>query len=121
MLENIHKDHETLMFSATMPKWILVLTNKFLKNLLHIDLVGDDDQKLAEGISLLSIASDPRQKLRIFYYSQLEDLAVLSSGCSFGLDFVHAGGFGDRNNSSWSGEFGSSFGSSSGSSDFQEV
>ncbi|KAG9136039.1 hypothetical protein Leryth_025855 [Lithospermum erythrorhizon] len=62
ILQNIRQDHQTLMFSATMPRWILNITNKFLKNPLHIDLVGNDDQKLAEGISLFSIASDARQK-----------------------------------------------------------
>ncbi|GAA0162549.1 RNA helicase [Lithospermum erythrorhizon] len=62
ILENIRQEHQTMMFSATMPKWILKITNKFLKNPVHIDLVGDDDQKLAEGISLFSVASDARQK-----------------------------------------------------------
>ncbi|EPS73227.1 hypothetical protein M569_01530, partial [Genlisea aurea] len=54
--------HQTLMFSATMPNWILRLTQKFLKNPVTIDLVGESDQKLADGISLFSIASDVREK-----------------------------------------------------------
>ncbi|XP_022871875.1 DEAD-box ATP-dependent RNA helicase 53, mitochondrial-like [Olea europaea var. sylvestris] len=54
--------HQTMMFSATMPKWILKLTQKFLKNPVTVDLVGDSDQKLAEGISLYAIAADMREK-----------------------------------------------------------
>ncbi|KAL2458288.1 DEAD-box ATP-dependent RNA helicase 53 [Forsythia ovata] len=54
--------HQTMMFSATMPKWILKLTQKFLKNPVTVDLVGDSDQKLPEGISLYAIASDMREK-----------------------------------------------------------
>ncbi|KAJ8543432.1 hypothetical protein K7X08_005955 [Anisodus acutangulus] len=62
ILENVPQKHQTLMFSATMPGWILKITNKFLKNPLHVDLVGDSDQKLADGISLFSIACDMHQK-----------------------------------------------------------
>ncbi|KAL3615320.1 DEAD-box ATP-dependent RNA helicase 53, mitochondrial [Castilleja foliolosa] len=62
ILGYITKKHQTLMFSATMPNWIIKLTQKFLKNPLTIDLVGDSDQKLADGISLYSIVSDSREK-----------------------------------------------------------
>ncbi|KAL3502434.1 hypothetical protein ACH5RR_036883 [Cinchona calisaya] len=62
ILENIRQEHQTMMFSATMPGWIMKITQKFLKNPLKIDLVGDSDQKLAEGISLFAIASEMHQK-----------------------------------------------------------
>ncbi|CAN4084586.1 unnamed protein product [Withania somnifera] len=62
ILENVPQKHQTLMFSATMPSWILKITKKFLKNPVHIDLVGDSDQKLADGISLFSIACEMHQK-----------------------------------------------------------
>ncbi|XP_059276911.1 DEAD-box ATP-dependent RNA helicase 53, mitochondrial-like [Lycium ferocissimum] len=62
ILENVRQKHQTMMFSATMPSWILKLTKKFLKKPVHVDLVGDSDQKLADGISLYSIACDMRQK-----------------------------------------------------------
>ncbi|KAK6774335.1 hypothetical protein RDI58_029574 [Solanum bulbocastanum] len=62
ILENIRQKHQTMMFSATMPSWILKLTKKFLKKPIHVDLVGDSDQKLADGISLYSIACEMRQK-----------------------------------------------------------
>ncbi|KAE9614855.1 hypothetical protein Lal_00036083 [Lupinus albus] len=51
-------NRQTLMFSATMPSWIKDITRKYLKNPLTVDLVGDSDQKLADGISLYSIATD---------------------------------------------------------------
>ncbi|KAL3636564.1 DEAD-box ATP-dependent RNA helicase 53, mitochondrial [Castilleja foliolosa] len=65
ILGYITQKHQTLMFSATMPNWIIKLTQKFLKNPLTIDLVGDSDQKLADGISLYSIVSDSREKTAI--------------------------------------------------------
>ncbi|KAL6847220.1 hypothetical protein ACP4OV_023073 [Aristida adscensionis] len=62
ILERISPQRQTLMFSATMPTWIRKLTQKHLKNPVTVDLVGDDDQKLAEGISLLSVSSENREK-----------------------------------------------------------
>ncbi|XP_061342792.1 DEAD-box ATP-dependent RNA helicase 53, mitochondrial-like [Gastrolobium bilobum] len=58
ILERLPPKRQTLMFSATMPSWIKQITRNYLNNPLTIDLVGDSDQKLAEGISLYSIASD---------------------------------------------------------------
>ncbi|CAL0307456.1 unnamed protein product [Lupinus luteus] len=51
-------NRQTLMFSATMPSWIKDITRKYLKNPLTVDLVGDSDQKLADGITLYSIATE---------------------------------------------------------------
>ncbi|CAK9135555.1 unnamed protein product [Ilex paraguariensis] len=65
ILENLPKKRQSLMFSATMPGWIMKLTQKYLKTPLTIDLVGDSDQKLADGISLYSIASDMHEKQAI--------------------------------------------------------
>ncbi|KAF0889392.1 hypothetical protein E2562_023684 [Oryza meyeriana var. granulata] len=62
ILDRVPPHRQTLMFSATMPSWIRKLTQKYLKNPVTIDLVGDDDQKLAEGISLYSIASEGHAK-----------------------------------------------------------
>lgn len=65
ILERLPANRQSMMFSATMPKWIKSLTQKHLKNPLTIDLVGESDQKLAEGISLYSIAADMRGKASI--------------------------------------------------------
>ncbi|RDX92091.1 DEAD-box ATP-dependent RNA helicase 53, mitochondrial, partial [Mucuna pruriens] len=62
ILERLSPNRQTLMFSATMPSWIRNLTRNYLNNPLTIDLVGDSDQKLADGISLFSIASDAYTK-----------------------------------------------------------
>lgn len=40
ILKNLPLNRQTLMFSATMPKWIVQLTRKYLKNPLTIDLVS---------------------------------------------------------------------------------
>ncbi|XP_022739934.1 DEAD-box ATP-dependent RNA helicase 53, mitochondrial-like [Durio zibethinus] len=65
ILEKLPANRQSMMFSATMPNWIKSLTQKHLKNPLTIDLVGESDQKLAEGISLYSIAADMRGKASI--------------------------------------------------------
>ncbi|MBA0841963.1 hypothetical protein Goarm_001815, partial [Gossypium armourianum] len=65
ILERLPANRQSMMFSATMPNWIRSLTQKHLKNPLTIDLVGENDQKLAEGISLYSIAADMRGKAGI--------------------------------------------------------
>ncbi|KAJ3670019.1 hypothetical protein LUZ60_010343 [Juncus effusus] len=62
ILERVPKKRQTMMFSATMPQWIKKITQKHLNSPLTIDLVGDSDQKLAEGITLYSIAADRYEK-----------------------------------------------------------
>ncbi|KAM6548582.1 hypothetical protein CsatB_020258 [Cannabis sativa] len=62
ILESLPKKRQSMMFSATMPSWIRKLTQNYLKTPVNIDLVGDSDQKLADGISLFSIASDMHGK-----------------------------------------------------------
>ncbi|KAF0905626.1 hypothetical protein E2562_007409 [Oryza meyeriana var. granulata] len=58
IMENLPQNRQNMLFSATMPSWIRKITNKYLKDPIIIDLVGDADQKLPEGISLYSIASE---------------------------------------------------------------
>ncbi|XP_010258650.1 PREDICTED: DEAD-box ATP-dependent RNA helicase 53-like [Nelumbo nucifera] len=65
ILDKLPQKRQSMMFSATMPSWIRKLTQKYLKDPLTIDLVGDSDQKLADGISLYSIASDMYGKASI--------------------------------------------------------
>ncbi|KAL5773090.1 hypothetical protein ACOSP7_012707 [Xanthoceras sorbifolium] len=65
ILEKLPLKRQSMMFSATMPPWIRSLTNKYLKNPVTVDLVGDSDQKLADGITLYSIASDHYAKASI--------------------------------------------------------
>ncbi|KAK7372766.1 hypothetical protein VNO80_06154 [Phaseolus coccineus] len=65
ILERLPLKRQTLMFSATMPSWIKQISRNYLNDPLTIDLVGDSDQKLADGISLYSIASDSYVKAGI--------------------------------------------------------
>ncbi|XP_072056019.1 DEAD-box ATP-dependent RNA helicase 53, mitochondrial isoform X2 [Arachis hypogaea] len=58
ILERLPPKRQTLMFSATMPSWIKQITRNYLQDPLTIDLVGESDQKLADGISLYSIGTD---------------------------------------------------------------
>ncbi|KAG0471273.1 hypothetical protein HPP92_015819 [Vanilla planifolia] len=56
---------QCMLFSATMPHWIDNISRKFLRDPLLIDLVGDSDQKLADGISLYSVPSMSTNKQSI--------------------------------------------------------
>ncbi|XP_021310607.1 DEAD-box ATP-dependent RNA helicase 53 isoform X2 [Sorghum bicolor] len=58
IMEQLPQNRQSMLFSATMPSWIRKISNKYLNDPVIIDLVGDSDQKLPEGISLYSIASD---------------------------------------------------------------
>jgi len=65
ILEYLPKKRQSMLFSATMPSWIRKLAQKYLKDPLTIDLVGDSDQKLADGISLYAIVSEMFEKSSI--------------------------------------------------------
>ncbi|XP_022937267.1 DEAD-box ATP-dependent RNA helicase 53, mitochondrial-like isoform X1 [Cucurbita moschata] len=65
ILERLPRKRQSMMFSATMPSWIRKLSQNYLTNPLTVDLVGDSDQKLADGISLFSIVADMRGKASI--------------------------------------------------------
>ncbi|KAG0481336.1 hypothetical protein HPP92_012194 [Vanilla planifolia] len=58
ILDRLPTKRQSMMFSATMPNWIRKVSQKYLNNPVIVDLVGDAEQKLAEGISLFSVASD---------------------------------------------------------------
>lgn len=58
IMEKLPQNRQSMLFSATMPSWIRKLSNQYLKDPVIIDLVGESDQKLPEGISLYSIASE---------------------------------------------------------------
>lgn len=46
---------QTLLFSATMPRWVKNLTRRFQNNPITVDLVGDDQTgKMAESIRCAS-------------------------------------------------------------------
>ncbi|PIA33030.1 hypothetical protein AQUCO_04200048v1 [Aquilegia coerulea] len=65
ILSKLPEKRQSMMFSATMPSWIRELTRKYLKNPLTVDLVGDSDQKLADGITLYSYQADGYSKASV--------------------------------------------------------
>lgn len=65
ILRRLPTNRQSMMFSATMPPFIKRLTQKYLKNPVTVDLVGENDQKLAEGITLYSIAAESYSKANI--------------------------------------------------------
>ncbi|XWS58031.1 hypothetical protein CRYUN_Cryun08bG0000200 [Craigia yunnanensis] len=65
ILENLPSKRQSMLFSATMPSWVKKLARKYLDNPLNIDLVGDQDEKLAEGIKLYAISTTATSKRTI--------------------------------------------------------
>uniref|UniRef100_K4A670 RNA helicase n=2 Tax=Setaria italica TaxID=4555 RepID=K4A670_SETIT len=55
ILQQLPAERQSMLFSATMPSWVKKLSRRYLNNPLTIDLVGDQDEKLAEGIKLYAI------------------------------------------------------------------
>ncbi|KAL7584428.1 hypothetical protein Lser_V15G44808 [Lactuca serriola] len=62
ILQKLPSQRQSMLFSATMPGWVQKLSRKYLKSPLTIDLVGDQDEKLAEGIKLYAIQSTSTSK-----------------------------------------------------------
>ncbi|KAK9670064.1 hypothetical protein RND81_13G174500 [Saponaria officinalis] len=65
ILEKLPKERQSMLFSATMPSWIKKLSRKYLDSPLTIDLVGDQEEKLAEGIKLYAISTTAASKRTI--------------------------------------------------------
>ncbi|KAI3752371.1 hypothetical protein L2E82_24368 [Cichorium intybus] len=62
ILQKLPSKRQSMLFSATMPNWVQKLSRKYLKTPLTIDLVGDQDEKLAEGIKLYAIPTTSTSK-----------------------------------------------------------
>lgn len=62
ILEQMPEERQSMLFSATMPNWVKKLSKKYLKSPLTIDLVGDSNEKLAEGIKMLAVCIPPAAK-----------------------------------------------------------
>jgi len=56
ILEDVPKNRQTFLFSATMPHWVKKLQQKFLVDQVSIDLVGEDTGKINKDIDLMSCA-----------------------------------------------------------------
>eukprot|EP00466_Bigelowiella_natans_P001358 jgi/Bigna1/55036/estExt_Genewise1Plus.C_490042 len=53
---------QTLLFSATVPKWIKSVARKYMQpDYNFVDLIGDDDRQTAEGITHLALKVDRNQ------------------------------------------------------------
>ncbi|CAM8979712.1 unnamed protein product [Rhodiola kirilowii] len=73
ILERLPSKRQSMLFSATMPAWVNKLARKYLDKPLTIDLVGDRDEKLAEGIKLYAIPTASSNSKR----SILSDLIMV--------------------------------------------
>ncbi|KAK1280939.1 hypothetical protein QJS04_geneDACA004766 [Acorus gramineus] len=65
ILEKLPPQRQSMLFSATMPGWVKKLSRKYLDNPLTVDLVGDQEEKLAEGIKLYAIPTTATSKRTI--------------------------------------------------------
>ncbi|KAF2921407.1 hypothetical protein DAI22_07g031000 [Oryza sativa Japonica Group] len=89
IMENLPQNRQSMLFSATMPSWIRKITSKYLKDPIIIDLVGDEDQKLPEGISLYSIASEHYGKPSILGPLIKADRLAYAMGRSYACQALH--------------------------------
>lgn len=56
ILESVPEERQTMLFSATVPKWVKGLCKRFLKDPVTVDLVGQEQSgKLAESIAALAV------------------------------------------------------------------
>ncbi|KAK6121294.1 hypothetical protein DH2020_044997 [Rehmannia glutinosa] len=62
ILEKLPSKRQIMLFSATMPGWVKKLSRKFMDNPMTIDLVGDQEEKLAEGIKLYALSTTTSSK-----------------------------------------------------------
>ncbi|KAL2947600.1 hypothetical protein AAZX31_20G079900 [Glycine max] len=62
ILDKVPAQRQTMLFSATMPGWVKKLSRKYLNNPLTIDLVGEQEEKLAEGIKLYALSATASSK-----------------------------------------------------------
>ncbi|XP_021713845.1 DEAD-box ATP-dependent RNA helicase 3, chloroplastic-like [Chenopodium quinoa] len=65
ILEKLPAQRQSMLFSATMPTWVKKLSRKYLNSPLTIDLVGEQDEKLAEGIKMYAISTTATSKRTI--------------------------------------------------------
>ncbi|GAB4848223.1 DEAD-box ATP-dependent RNA helicase 3, chloroplastic [Ancistrocladus abbreviatus] len=65
ILDKLPSERQSMLFSATMPAWVKKLARKYLDNPLTIDLVGEQEEKLAEGIKLYAIPATATSKRTI--------------------------------------------------------
>ncbi|URD84854.1 RNA helicase [Musa troglodytarum] len=65
ILEKLPSKRQSMLFSATMPGWVKKLARRYLNDPLTVDLVGDQDEKLAEGIKLYAIPTTSTSKRTI--------------------------------------------------------
>ncbi|KAL1831873.1 hypothetical protein ACET3Z_001524 [Daucus carota] len=65
ILQKIPTERQSMLFSATMPSWVKQLSRKYLNSPMTIDLVGNQDEKLAEGIKLYALVSTSTSKRAI--------------------------------------------------------
>ena len=56
IMQEIPEQTQTFLFSATMPAWVKRVTQKYLRDAVTIDLVGDSKQKVASTIDVMSCA-----------------------------------------------------------------
>ena len=65
IMQEIPEQRQTFLFSATMPVWVKRVTQKYLRDAVTIDLVGDSKQKVASTIDVMSCACSHQSRTTI--------------------------------------------------------
>eukprot|EP00184_Porphyridium_aerugineum_P001773 CAMPEP_0184697340 /NCGR_PEP_ID=MMETSP0313-20130426/4330_1 /TAXON_ID=2792 /ORGANISM="Porphyridium aerugineum, Strain SAG 1380-2" /LENGTH=651 /DNA_ID=CAMNT_0027156119 /DNA_START=36 /DNA_END=1987 /DNA_ORIENTATION=- len=83
VMDSATSAHQTLLFSATVPKWVKDLTSRYLKNSVKsIDTVGDDKNRTNADISHVAIPCPPNMRAET-----LGDLVKVHAG-TYGKSLV---------------------------------
>jgi len=81
----VPEDRQTLLFSATLPKWVNKVARRFQKNPLIVDLVGEDNTgRLADTIRLMIMQVEQNQKM-----NAMMDCMTLYAGGGKTIVFVN--------------------------------
>ncbi|KAK7315327.1 hypothetical protein VNO77_33867 [Canavalia gladiata] len=86
ILEKLLSQRQSMLFFATMPGWVKKLAKKYLDNPLTIDLVGDEEEKLAERIKLHAIAASATSKTLNGFWQGKFTVLVATDVAAHGLD-----------------------------------
>lgn len=66
ILQEVPEERQTLLFSATVPKWVRGLINRYLKDPLDIDLVGRGESgRMNESITALAVETSHETRRKV--------------------------------------------------------
>lgn len=86
ILGSCPENRQTLLFSATMPKWVAKVSRRFQKDCLLVDLVGEANTgRLPDTIRLMIMQCEYSNKLQVHHYHNNNNNAHHSTTTGHGM------------------------------------